>query len=67
LIDKVGGFRQALMETAKEAGISGEPDVVRPSKNKRGLFSLMMDDGEDLFANPGQLLNRSPGFYFMWK
>jgi len=57
----------ALMETAKEAGISGEPTVVRPSKNKRGLLSLIVDDGEDLFPNPGQLLNHTPGFYFMWK
>jgi protease-4 len=55
------------METAKEAGISGEPNVVRPAKNKRGLFALLADDGEDLFPNPGQMLNKAPGFYFMWK
>jgi protease-4 len=67
LIDKVGGYRVALMETAKDVGISGEPTVVRPPKNKRGLFSLLTDDGEDLFPDPSQLLNRTPGFYFMWK
>jgi protease-4 len=67
LIDNVGGFRVALMETAKDAGISGEPTIVRPAKNKRGLFSILTDDGEDLFPNPSQLLNRTPGFYFMWK
>jgi protease-4 len=67
LIDKVGGFRVALMETAKDVGISGEPNLVRPAKNKRGLFALLTDDGEDLFPNPGQLLNHAPGFYFMWK
>jgi protease IV len=67
LIDRVGGFRVALMETAKDVGISGEPSVVRPAKAKRGLFALLTDDGEDLFPNPGQLLNHSPGFYFMWK
>ena len=67
LIDKVGGYRVALTETAKEAGISGEPNVVRPAKNKRGLFALLADDGEDLFPNPGQMLNKAPGFYFMWK
>jgi protease-4 len=67
LIDKVGGFRVALMDTAKDAGISGEPSIVRPAKNKRGLFALLTDDGEDLFPNPGQLLNHAPGFYFMWK
>ncbi|MDQ2835684.1 MAG: signal peptide peptidase SppA [Acidobacteriota bacterium] len=67
LIDRIGGYREALTETAKEAGISGEPNVVRPAKNKRGIFSLLMNDGEDLFPNPGQMLDRSPGFYFMWK
>jgi protease IV len=67
LIDKVGGYRVALLETAKEAGISGEPSVVRPAKAKRGLLALLADDGEDLFPNPSQLLNQAPGFYFMWK
>ena len=67
LIDKVGGFRVALIDTAKDVGISGEPSVVRPAKNKKGLLSILADDGEDLFPNPSQLLNRAPGFYFMWK
>jgi protease-4 len=67
LIDKVGGFRIALMDTARDVGISGEPSIVRPAKNKRGLFALLADDGEDLFPNPSQLLNQAPGFYFMWK
>jgi protease IV len=67
LIDKVGGFRIALIDTAREAGISGEPSIVRPAKNKRGLFTVLTDDGEDLFPNPSQLLNHAPGFYFMWK
>jgi protease-4 len=67
LIDKVGGFRIALIDTARDAGISGEPSIVRPAKNKRGLFAVLADDGEDLFPNPSQLLNHAPGFYFMWK
>jgi protease-4 len=67
LIDKVGGYRVALMETAKDVGISGEPNVVRPAKDKRGLLALLADGGEDLFPNPGQMLNHAPGFYFMWK
>jgi protease IV len=67
LIDKVGGFRIALMDTARDVGISGEPSIVRPTKNKRGLFALLTDDGEDVFPNPSQLLNHAPGFYFMWK
>ena len=67
LIDKVGGFRTALIDTARDAGISGEPNIVRPAKNKRGLLAILTDDGEDLFPNPSQLLNHAPGFYYMWK
>jgi len=67
LIDKEGGYRVALMDTAKQVGISGEPTIVRPARNKRGLFAILNDDGEDLFPNPSQLLNHAPGFYFLWK
>jgi protease IV len=66
LIDKVGGFRIALMDTAKDAGISGEPAIVRPVRETRGLFAAL-DDADSLFANPGKVLNPAPGFYFMWK
>ena len=66
LIDEVGGFRIALMKTAKDVGINGEPTIVRPAKVTRGLLSALTD-GEDLFPNPSQLLNHAPGFYFMWK
>lgn len=67
LIDKVGGFRNALIDTARSVGISGEPSIVRPPKNKRGLIALLNGDADDLFPNPSQLLNRAPGFYFIWK
>jgi protease IV len=67
LIDHVGGFRVALMDTAKAVGISGEPTIVRPNTQKKGLIAMLTSDGEDLFPNPSQLLNHAPGFYFMWK
>ncbi len=68
LIDRQGGFRVALMETAKEAGISGEPGIVRPKKDKTGVLgALLSSDADDLFPNPSKLLNEAPGFYFMWK
>ena len=66
LIDKRGGFRVALMDTAKEAGISGEPSIVRPYVAKKGLLAALSDT-DDLIQNPTKLLDRSPGFYFMWK
>ena len=67
LIDSIGGFRTALMDTAKSVGISGEPTVARPASQRKGLLTTITDGTDDLFPNPSQLLNRSPGFYFMWK
>lgn len=67
LIDAQGGFRMALMDTARTVGIKGEPTVVRPAKQRQGLMSLLDGDASGLFANPTQMLDRSPGFYFLWK
>ncbi len=67
LIDKAGGYRVALMDTAKAVGIRGEPNVVRAAKPKKGLLAALTGDADDLFPNPSQLLNRAPGFYFLWK
>ncbi len=67
LIDEQGGFRVALIETARSVGIKGEPPVVRPSKDKHGLLGMLSDNADDLFPNPSKLLNRAPGFYFLWK
>jgi len=67
LIDKIGGFRVALIDTARDIGIKGEPTIVRPASAKKGLAAFLNGDSDDLFPNPGKLLDRSPGFYFMWK
>jgi len=67
LIDKEGGFRVALMDTARTVGIKGEPSIVRPGKDKHGIFAAISGDTDDLFPNPSKLLDHSPGFYFLWK
>ncbi len=68
LIDTLGGYRIALLDTAKQVGISGEPHVVKPEKEKHGLMALLSgDQADDLFPNPARLLNRAPGFYFLWR
>jgi protease-4 len=67
LIDAQGGFREALIDTARSVGISGEPNIVRTAKEKHGLLGLLNANADDLFPSPSQLLNRSPGFYFLWK
>jgi protease-4 len=67
LIDKIGGFRVALIDTARSVGISGEPTIARPASDKKGLLAALTDDSDSLFPNPSKLLNQAPGFYFMWK
>jgi protease-4 len=67
LVDKEGGLRVAVMETAKEAGISGEPTLVHPAKPDSGLLSMLTSGSEELFPNPARLLEHAPGFYFLWK
>ena len=67
LIDKIGGFRVALIDTAREAGIKDEPNIVKPASNKKGLAALLDGDADNLFPNPTNLLDRSPGFFFLWK
>ena len=67
LIDQIGGFRVALIDTARAVGIKNEPSIVRPASAKKGLAALLNGDADDLFSNPTKLLDRSPGFYFMWK
>ena len=67
LIDQAGGFRTALLETAKSVGISGEPSVVKPYVRHRTLLDALTTNADDLFPNPGQLLEKHVGFYFLWR
>lgn len=67
LIDVQGGFRNAVIETAKQVGISGEPKLIHPPKERRSFLTALTENADDLFPNPSKLLDRAPGFYFMWK
>lgn len=67
LIDKQGGFRDALLATAKQVGISGEPNVVKPARKGRSILDLVTTDADDLLQNPEQLLEKHAGFYFLWR
>jgi protease-4 len=66
LIDSIGGFQDALNKTAKEVGISGEPQVVKPYIRRKSLIDVLTSPG-DLFSTPGQMLQRNPGFYYLWR
>ena len=66
LIDREGGLRVALIDTARDAGISGEPSVIRQQR-QNGLLSMLESGGSDLFPDPAKLLQHAPGFYFLWR
>jgi protease-4 len=66
LIDKEGGFRDALLDTAKSVGISGEPSVVKPELRHRTIWDLI-SNADDLIHQPGKLVERHAGFYFLWR
>lgn len=71
LIDQYGGFREALLDTARAVGIKGEPVIVRPREPHPGLLDLVLGAKSKLpFPNPEELqslLEKSPGFYFLWQ
>ena len=71
LIDQAGGFRVALLDTARAVGIKGEPEIVRPREPHPGLVDLVLGaDSKLAFPNPEELqslLEKSPGFYFLWQ
>jgi protease IV len=71
LIDKVGTFRDCLNDTAAQVGIKGEPNVVRPTKPRRGLLDALTGDTDLSFLDPAQAvskaLEKNPGFYYLWK
>ena len=67
LIDAQGGFRDALLATARQVGIHGEPVLVKPSIHHRSLLEALTGDASDLFPSPAKLLEKQQGFYFLWR
>ncbi len=73
LVDKAGGLRVALIETAREAGMKGEPAVKRPVRKKNSLLAALTGSDPDdllptgLLPTRETLLNQAPGVYFLWK
>jgi protease IV len=67
MVDAVGDFETALKETAKSVGISGEPTIVRPEKERRTLLDLVFGDISDLIPTRAKLMENHMGFYYLWK
>ncbi|HVI07679.1 MAG TPA: signal peptide peptidase SppA [Candidatus Binatia bacterium] len=67
LIDEVGDFQAAIKDTAKSVGISGEPTVVHPEKDRRTLLDLLLGDVSQYLPNAAKMLEQHVGFYYLWK
>jgi protease-4 len=67
LVDQIGDFEAAVKDTAKAAGIKGEPALVRPEKQKHTLLDLIFGDASQFLPDRAKLLEKNPGFYFLWR
>ena len=67
LIDNVGDFEAAVKDTAKSVGISGEPTLVRPEKDRRTMLDLLTGDISKYIPDREKLLEQQVGFYYLWR
>jgi len=67
LIDNVGDFEAVVNDTAQSVGISGEPTLVRPEKDRRTLLDLLLGDVSQYLPDTEKMLEQHVGFYYLWK
>jgi protease-4 len=67
LIDGVGDFETVVADTAKSVGISGEPTLVRPERERRTVLDLLMGDVSQIVPAREKMMEQQVGFYYLWK
>jgi protease IV len=67
LIDQIGDFQDVVKDTARTVGISGEPVLVHPEKDRKTLLDLLFGDVSQWLPTQERLLDRHVGFYYLWK
>ncbi len=67
LIDGVGDFETAVSDTAKSVGISGEPTLVHPERDRKTLMDLLLGDVSQFLPGREKMLEQQVGFYYLWK
>ncbi|MGA7925031.1 MAG: signal peptide peptidase SppA [Candidatus Sulfotelmatobacter sp.] len=67
LIDNVGDFEAVVNDTAQSVGISGEPTLVHPEKDRRTLLDLLQGDVSQYLPDTEKMLEQHVGFYYLWK
>src|SRR3954470_23006654 len=67
LVDQIGDFRAAVLDTAKSVRISGEPILVHPERDRKSLLDLLFGDVTPWLPSKEKLLDQQVGFYYLWK
>src|ERR1700691_931671 len=67
LIDNVGDFEAAVNDTAQSVGISGEPTLLHPEKDRRTVLDLLLGDVSQYLPDTEKILEQHVGFYYLWK
>jgi protease IV len=67
LIDSVGDFETVVADTAKSVGITGEPTLVHPEKDRKTLMDLLLGDVSQYLPTKEKIFEQQVGFYYLWK
>jgi len=67
MVDQITDFEGAIKDTAKSVGISGEPRLVRPERDRKTLGDMLFGDISDWLPTKEKLLESHVGFYYLWK
>jgi protease IV len=67
LIDEIGNFQDAVDLTAKLAGISGKPRLIRLNRRRVTLLDVLTTDLSRLVPFNGQSMKSQIKFQYIWK
>jgi protease-4 len=67
LIDEIGNFQDAVDVTAKLAGISGKPRLLRLNRQRVTLLDVLTTDLSRLVPFNGQSMKSQIKFQYLWK
>lgn len=59
LIDRLGTMQDALIEAGRLGGLSGEPQVINPPKNKHFLLDMLVEESAGKFSS---MMRKEKGF-----
>jgi protease IV len=67
LIDEIGNFQDAVNLTAKQAGISGKPRLLRLGRQRVTLLDVLTSDLSRFIPFQGRALKSEIKFQYLWK